>query len=160
MNTSILTLVLASAMLAPGWHNSYNQAQQQSAQTKKPLVIVFGSGANGWSKVVRAESPSPAVTKLLSEGYVCMYVDTASAKGKQIAQNFDIAGNVGIVISDRAGTIQAFWHQGDLTNDSLTGYLQKYADPHVVVSGTETANTARTSYYPAAQATSTRTANC
>ena len=153
MNTSIL--VLAGALLAgqtatPTWHGNYGQAQQQAAAQKKPLVVVFGSGANGWAKVVRAESPAADVTKMLSDSYICVYIDTASPAGKKIAQSFDITGNVGIVISDRAGTTQAFWHPGDMSNQNMVRYLQKYADPQVVVRGTETAsNTSRTSFYPA-----------
>jgi hypothetical protein len=148
MNTSIMTIVLASA-LAPSWSSDYGQAQQQSAQQKKPLVVLFGPGTNGWTKVVKAEGPSAEVTKLLSDQYVCVYVDTNSTDGKRLAQTFDVADGVGMVISDRAGTTQAFWHQGDMTNDNMTRYLQKYADPQVLIQGTETvASMARVSNYP------------
>ena len=154
MNTSILAIALAGVLLpgmnvAPTWHTNYGLAQQQSAAQKKPLVVVFGSGANGWSKVIRAEAPAPEVAKLLFDNYVCVYVDTANSKGKKIAQDFEISGSVGVVIGDRKGLTQAFWHQGDLTNDSMRSYLTKYADPHVAVQGTETVNTVRTSFYPA-----------
>ena len=150
MNTSIWTIVLANALLAPGWHESYSRAQQEAAEQKKPLAVVFGTGANGWTKVVRTEGPSADVTKLLSESYVRLYVDTASPEGQRVARNFGISGSVGLVISDRDGSVQAFWHQGDLTNSSLERYLQKYADPNVVVRGTETVPSVRTSYYPSA----------
>ena len=157
MNTAILTVVLTGALLAgqnatPTWRNDYRQAQQQAATAKKPLVVVFGSGANGWAKVIRAESPSVDVNKLLSDSYVCMYVDTTSPEGKKLAQNFEISGSVGIVISDRTGAMQAFWHQGDLSNQSMVHYLHKYAEPQLVVHGTETAgNTSRTSFYPTSE---------
>src|ERR1017187_9380090 len=49
--------------------------------------------------------------------------------GKKFAQEFGITGNVGVVLSDRAGSTQAFWHQGDMTSKVLAGYLQKYAAP-------------------------------
>jgi Protein of unknown function, DUF255 len=156
MNTGILSLLFASSVLAPSWHNDYRQAQQQSAQQKKPLVMLFGVGTSGWTKVIRSESPNAEVSKLLSDQYVCMYVDTASAEGKTLAQHFDISGGVGMVISDRAGTSQAFWHQGDLPNTSAVHYLQKYADPQVVVRGTETVNS-RLSYYPPTSQGSSRT---
>ena len=153
MSTSILTVVLAGAFMAgqngtPSWQNDYSKAQQQSAAQKKPLAVVFGSGANGWSKVVREASPTADVTKLLAEKYICVYIDTTSPVGKKVAANFGITGNVGVVLSDRAASLQAFWHQGDLTSPMLARYLQKYADPNVVVSGTETASTTRTSFYP------------
>ena len=157
MNTSILTVVLTSALLAgqspqnPTWQNDYSQAQQQGAAQKKPLVVVFGSGANGWAKVVREASPSADVAKLLADKYVCVYVDTATPAGAKRAQSFGINGNVGIVISDRAGTSQAFWHQGDLPNQAMVTYLQKYSNQDVVVQRTETVST-RTSFYPANEA--------
>ena len=153
MNTSILTVALASALLAgqngaPTWHKDYSKARQHGLEQHKPLAIVFGSGANGWGKVVRESSPSADVTKLLAE-YVCVYVDTASPAGKKFAQEFGITGNVGVVLSDRAGSTQAFWHQGDMTSKVLAGYLQKYAAPQVSVRGTETVTSpSRTSLYP------------
>lgn len=152
MNTSILTVVLTGALLAgqngtPTWQNDYNKAQEQAAAQRKPLVVVFGSGADGWVKVIR-EAPTPDLTKLLVDKYVCVFVDTASPAGRKLAQGFAIGGDLGLVISDHAGTSQAFWHQGDLTNNQMFQYLDKYADPRVAIRGTETINTGRTSYYP------------
>lgn len=158
MNTSILTVVLTGALLAgqnaaPTWQTSYGQAQQRAAEQKKPLVVVFGSGANAWEKVVQAESATPEITKMMADSYVCVYVDTTSPAGKKVAQDFGIAGDRGMVISDRAGTTQAFWHQGDLSSQNMVRYLKKYADPQVVIGGTETAsNSARTSFYGSSEA--------
>jgi hypothetical protein len=151
MNTTILTVVLTGTLLVgqngtPTWQKDYSEGQEQAATQKKPLVVVFGSGANGWLKVIR-EAPTPDLTKLLAEKYVCVYVDTASPAGRKLAQDFDITRNLGLVISDQVGTSQAFWHQGDLTNKSMIHYLEKYGDPRVAVRGTETVNTVRTSYY-------------
>lgn len=166
MNTAILTLALTSALLAPTWQSSYSLAHQHAVAQKKPLVVVFGSGPNGWTKVIRDEKPAPEISKLLADQYVYVYVDTTSPDGKKLAQNFDVSGNLGVVISDRAGSLQAFWHQGDLTNQNMLHYLQKYADPRMVVSRTETATTSRTSFYPGSYSQSqapTRTissANC
>jgi hypothetical protein len=81
MNTLIFTLALSNA-----------------------LLVFFGAGAKGWANVVREQTPDPEVTKLLSDRYVCVFVDTGSATGKKLAQNFDISGNVGMVISDRTGS--------------------------------------------------------
>jgi hypothetical protein len=152
MNTAILTVVLTGALLAgqngtPIWQNDYIKAQAEAAIQKKPLVVVFGSGAGGWVKVVR-EAPTTDLIKLLADKYVCVFVDTASPAGRKLAQDFDITGNLGLVISDQAGTSQAFWHQGDLTTLALIHYLEKYSDPRVAVRGTETVNMLRTSFYP------------
>ena len=149
MHTFFVTAALILAAPTASWESSYSQGQQQAAAQKKPLVVVFGPGANGWSKIVRAESPAPEVGKLLAEKYVCVFIDTNSPVGKKLAQDFDISGGVGMVISDRTGDTQAFWHQGDMTNDNVVHYLAKYADPQVVVQRTETTNTFRSSFYPA-----------
>lgn len=148
MHTFLVTVALIVAAPAATWENSYPQGQQQAAAQQKPLVVVFGPGANGWTKVVRAEAPAPEVTKLLAEKYVSVFVDTTTPHGNILAQNFGVAGGVGVVISDRSGGSQAFWHQGDMTNDNLVHYLAKYGDPSVIVSSTETAYVQRTSYYP------------
>jgi hypothetical protein len=147
MNTSILSALLMASLFAPAWRNDYSQAQREAAASKKPLVVVFGSGANGWSQVIRDRKPSDEVTKLLFSSYVCVYIDTDNAAGKRLAQNFELSGNVGLVISDRALTTQAFWHQGNLSHDNAVHYLQKYAQADVVTRGTETA-APRYSYYP------------
>jgi hypothetical protein len=152
MNTTILTVVLTGMLLAgqngtPTWQNDYSKAQEQAAGQKKPLVVVFGSGTDGWVKVIR-EAPTPDLTKLLADKFVCVYVDTATPAGRKLAQDFDISGNLGLVISDQVGTSQAFWHQGDMTNKNMVHYLEKYGDPRVPVRGTETVNALRTSYYP------------
>ena len=156
MNTSILTVALAGALLAgqngtSTWQTSYSKAQQIGSEQKKPLAVVFGAGANGWAKVVRDAEPSQEVTQMLTSKYVCVYIDTTSPAGKKVAENFGIIGGSGLVISDRGCTLQAFWHQGNLTNQNMVRFLEKYADPQVVVRGTETASTTRTSYYPAAE---------
>ena len=148
MHTFFLTVALIVSAPPASWESSYGQGQQQATAEKKPLVVVFGPGANGWTKVVRAEAPATEVNKLLAEKYVCVYVDTSSPAGQQLAQTFAVTGGVGLVISDRNGSSQAFWHQGDLTNERMIHYLAKYADPAVTVSHTETAFTQRTSYYP------------
>jgi hypothetical protein len=152
MNTTILTVVLTGALLAGQngtvtWQNDYSKAQEHAAVQKKPMVVVFGSGADGWVKVVR-EAPTPDLIKFLADKYVCVFVDTTSPAGRKLAQDFEITGSLGLVISDQTGTSQAFWHQGDLANKTMFHYLEKYGDPGVPIRGTETVNTVRTSYYP------------
>ena len=158
MNTSIFAVVLTGALLsgqngAPTWHNDYSKAQQQGIAQQKPLVVVFAPGAKAWTKVVRDANPSADVAKMLADKYVCVCVDTATPAGKKLAADFAINGKVGMVISDRAGTSQAFWHQGDMPNHSMAQYLQKFADPSVVIRTTENGSTgARTSFYPSTEA--------
>ena len=150
MNTSILTVVLAGAVLAgqngtPTWQNSYATAQKMGTEQQKPVLVVIGSGANGWSKVIREAAPSAEVTQMMAK-YVCCYIDSTTPEGKKLAQSFEITGS-GLVISDRSGTLQAFSHQGDLSNTTIVHYLKKYSAPGMAITMTET-NPARRSFYP------------
>src|SRR5262249_52347672 len=144
---------LAAGMLSssydatPTWMTSYSEAQRTGSAQQKPLVVMFGAGANGWTKA--NENPNSAeILKLLADQYVCVYVDTATPTGKKLAQDFAIQTEMGMVISSRDGATQAFWHQGDMPSRQMVTYLQRYADPNVMPRGTETANTPRTSFYP------------
>jgi len=129
------------------WVNNYHQAQEMGLAQRKPLAVVFGNGPNGWSKT----NPSATVEGLLADNYVGVYIDTASPEGKKLADSFAINGNTGLVLSDRTGGSQAFWHQGDLSNQQMVSYLTKYADPQVALRGTETVNSSvRQSNYPSA----------
>lgn len=164
MNTALVSLALAGIISAPSWQPSYATAQKQAIAQKKPLAVVFGTGSDGWSRIVREPSASPQVAKLLADQYVCVYVDINTADGSQLAKSFAISNGNGLVISDRTGSTQAFWHQGDLPSEALSQYLYKFADPNLVVTGTETVNTPRFSYYPQQQqqqfVPQMRTVNC
>lgn len=151
MNTSILTVVIAGSLLAgqsgtPTWQNSYAAAQRMGTEQQKPVLVVLGTGANGWTNVLR-DAPSQEVTNLMQQ-YVCCYVDMSTPEGKRLAQSFEMTGP-GMVISDRSGTYQAFWHQGVVSNQEMARYLARYSNPQFSVRSTETANTVRTSFYPA-----------
>jgi hypothetical protein len=157
MNTSILTVVLAGALLAgqdgnPTWQNSYATAQKMGTEHQKPVLVVIGSGANGWMNVIRDGAPSAEVTQMMAK-YVCVYIDAATPEGMKLAQAFEVTGS-GLVISDRTGAYQAFWHQGILTNQNLVRYLETYADPRIAVRTTATTSTVRESSYPVQPAAS------
>src|ERR1043165_3044607 len=141
MNTSILTVMLAGALMAeanatPTWQTSYGQAQQQGAAQQKPIAIVFASGPNSWAKLVQEPIASEA-TQLLAQRYVCLYVDTSTSDGRKLAQDFEFKDDTGLVISDRTGEVQAFWHEGTLTNHSFIRSLEKYSVSETIVQTTE-----------------------
>ncbi|HZZ78274.1 MAG TPA: hypothetical protein VFE62_07135 [Gemmataceae bacterium] len=151
MNTSILTVVLAGVMLAgqngsPTWQNSYATAQRMGIEQQKPVLVVIGNGDHGWKQVIGETTPE--TTQILTQKYVCVYVDTATTAGKLLAHSFEISG-AGLVVSDRTGGYQAFWHQGNMTGGALTSVLTRYSDSHFSFRGTET-NAARNSFYPSA----------
>lgn len=152
MNTAFVLAALSSLLGAnapttPTWNGSYVQAQTEAAG-KKPLAVVFGSGQEGWAKVVRSEESK----KLLAEQYVCVYVDTTTESGKALAQSFAINNSTGVVLSDRSGNLQAFWHDGDLADPSLVRSLKKFGNPLVIVMTTEREAAVRVSNYPSTDA--------
>jgi hypothetical protein len=154
MRTSIIALALLAAAPALAraeslpWQTDYSAAQQKAVAQQKPLAVVFGHGANGWQQL-GGGTLSDDASRTLGDSYVCCYVDTATPAGQVLARQFDIGGKIGVVLSDRTGNLQAFWHDGALSADALSGYLSKYADPQRTVATTDTRlSTTRTSYYP------------
>jgi hypothetical protein len=154
MRKIILTLALAlvapvSAQAQnPVWESDYATAQQKAAAAQKPLAVVVGPGANGWQQLGGGSIPDQA-SRILADRYVTCFVDTSMPSGLALARAFDMDGSVGIVISDRTGKLQAFWHQGPLGADALTSYLARYGDPNRVVTTTDrTPAEPRYSNYP------------
>ena len=121
----------------PTWLNDYATAQTRVSTVKKPMAVFVGSGKDGWGKVVRDGALDPALNKLLANKFVCVYIDTDTAAGRSLAGAFEVASK-GLIVSDRAGTAQAFSLSGDLTKDELSLTLAKYADPDQKVGTTET----------------------
>jgi hypothetical protein len=112
----------------PAWLNDYSAAQVRATAVRKPMAVFLGSGTGGWGKVVRDGALDPELKRTLASKFVCVYVDTDTAVGRSLAGAFEVASK-GLVISDRAGTSQAFSLSGDLTRDELSRTLAKYADP-------------------------------
>jgi hypothetical protein len=145
----IFTMMAAAAMAAgispgalspePTWLNDYKAAQTRVAAVKKPMAVFVGSGKDGWAKVVRDGTLDAELKNALAGKFVCLYVDTDTDAGRSLAGAFDVAGK-GLIISDRAGSQQAFSLSGDLTRQELANTLAKYADPDLAVRSTETVN--------------------
>src|SRR5262249_44299568 len=139
MYTSILLIALSAASpqangeQALTWQSDYSAAQKQGMAEKKPLAIFVGTGEAGWSKVVQGGELGQENKRLLAKDYICVYADTSTAGGKQIATAFEVPGDRGLVISSRGGEYQAFHHVGDLSQRDLAWYLVRYADPNHVV---------------------------
>jgi hypothetical protein len=111
----------------PTWLDDYATAQQRVALVHKPMVVFVGNGPEGWRNVVRDGGLTPTVSKLLADKFVCLYVDTSTAAGRTLAGSFEVA-HKGLVISDKAGTTQAYSLSGDLSGSELVRTLEKYAD--------------------------------
>jgi hypothetical protein len=157
----IFTMMTAAALAAglvpstlspePTWLNDYSAAQTRASAVRKPMAVFVGSGQDGWAKVVRDGAIDSELKMALANKFVCVYVDTDTATGRSLAGAFEVASK-GLIISDRAGTSQAFSLSGDLTKDELSQTLAKYADPDREVRSTdsvvrEAPATARPVYY-------------
>ena len=120
----------------PTWLNDYTLAQLRVTAVQKPMAVFVGSGKDGWGKVVRDGVLDPDLKRTLANKFVCLYVDTDTAHGRSLAGAFEVASK-GLIISDRAGTTQAFSLSGDLSKDELSRTLAKYAEPDLAVRSTE-----------------------
>lgn len=140
--TMMVAATLAAGMIPanlstePTWLNDYATAQTRVLALKKPMAVFVGSGKDGWGKVVRNGSIDPAINKLLANKFVCIYADTDTAAGRTLAGAFEVAGK-GLIISDKAGTTQAYNLSGDLTREELSQTLAKYAQLDKEVKATE-----------------------
>jgi hypothetical protein len=144
MYTSIVLTALAGLMVsrAPltevAWSSDYSAARQSVTAEGKPLAVFFGSGENGYEQVCRDGTLSKASQDVLSNNYVCLYVDLESTAGRRLAKSFSITQSTGLVLSDSTGTKQAFRHNGAVSGKDLTVVLNKYSDPNLAVRSTTT----------------------
>jgi hypothetical protein len=153
MYTSLGLVALAGFFLAPSpetpaWRHSYHQAREEGQRTGKPLAVVIGSGQQGYEALADEGQLSPMVRKLLAAKYVPVYVDVKTSAGRRLAQAFAISEGTGIVLSDRSGELQAFYHDGALADADLVYYLRRFAEPGRVVQTTEQVPSEQTSSYP------------
>lgn len=154
MYTSVGLFALAAALTqsaAPtdsAWLRDYGKGQTLAIKDRKPLVVVVGTGAEGFEKLAKEGSLGGEVQKILADSYVCVYLDRSQAKEAKLAADLSIGTGQGIVISDRKGEVMAFHHDGTLSQNDLKTHLRTYADASLVVRTTQTHNPVRTSYYP------------
>jgi len=153
MYTSVVLVALSGSVVASyaaqdlAWQTDYAQARKMGETQRKPLAVFIGTGAAGYDKVCRDGKLSPEVQKLLADNYICVYVDAGTPEGEKLAKALAITQSKGLIISDRSGQLQAFYHQGDLTETSMTQWLRRFADPNVVVRTTIVNDDSRVSMY-------------
>jgi len=145
MQTWIAIIALANGLASsnipeqPQWRSSYSEARQWAVERSKPLAVFIGSGTTGWSSVSRDGNFDPKVYQLLKDKYVCVYVDTNTESGKSLAKEFAV-DKTGLVIGDKSGRTQAFYHNGNLSNELLAKAFERYAENREV-KVTETVST-------------------
>ena len=163
MHTSIVWVALMGLAApaegqSPTWLNDYSQARRLGAEQKKPLAVFLSPSKDGWGKRATGGDQGKEVRRLLADRYVCVGIDTSTEAGQRLSSAFQMPGGKGIVISDRTGGLQAFRHEGELSNDYLGQYLERYSTNGQTVATTETHTTTRTSNYYAPTTPSTLTA--
>jgi hypothetical protein len=142
MFTSAMVIALAGLLepqaTSPTWMTDYAAAKTHARKESKPLAICVGEGKGGWNKLSQNGKLSEEALKVLASEYTCVFADSNEAVGKELAEALDLTEGLGLVISDRTGELQAFRHEGDLEDGKLLGYLQRFADPDLVVRRTIT----------------------
>src|SRR5690242_14393065 len=132
MHTSLVMFALMApahtpAITTPEWQDSYSTARQMGRQEGKPLAVFIGNGPNGWKRIAEQGDLSAEAKRILSDGYVCLYIDRTQPGGEQWAETFEIPSGRGLVLSSRNGEGQAFFHAGKLSAADLDERLAKYA---------------------------------
>ena len=157
MHASLVAVAL-SAVFAPAgtsreplWFTDYGKAREEGQEHEKPLCVIVGSGRSGWEDLSEEGRFGKDVKRLLAAHYVCLYVDTEHISGRRLADALEMPDGPGMVISDAMGKVQAFRHEGDLSNKALARYLRRYADPERVVRRTDTNPGAGSRYAPREQ---------
>jgi hypothetical protein len=137
---SLVALCTAIAEVAsrPAWQMDYQAAQLQSARLHKPLAIFLAPGKDGWHQLSQSGKLSREVQTLIGAKYVPVFLNTETVDGKALASSFEISKGIGLVLSDHEGQLQAFRHEGNLSQKHLVRALQRHADPDRPVRTTET----------------------
>jgi hypothetical protein len=138
MNTSILGAALFAALvpahattLAPSWINDYRLARELGSREHKPLVVVIGSGKSDWANLAKPAELDGSINETLRSSYVCLFVDTDTTAGQQLARSFEMSGP-GIVISTRSGEIEAYRKAGEVPANQLAKELVNHTDDNYV----------------------------
>jgi hypothetical protein len=124
--TAAVAGFLASGSLAtqPTWQTDYRKALAQAVEQQKPVAVFIARGGAGYSRLVTEGGLGADAAQMLRKNYVCLYVDTGTARGKELAGAFQISE--GLVISDKTGGVQALRHEGRVSQTDLTRYLTRF----------------------------------
>lgn len=146
---------------APAVLTDYAAALAEAARTHKPVVVFIGNTAAPLREQLQGlETPAEAI-ELLRQRYVVVEISRQEAKGREVADLFEL--QEGVVISGPGGRLQAYRHGGAWQVRQLLPQLRQYAaagaPSTTVCSGTAAAGTSCTACgggaCPAASATVT-----
>jgi hypothetical protein len=126
---ALVALTMGNLTTSPTWLDDYRAAQAQVTVAGKPMAVFVGAGKDGVASAIR-DGFDPAVSKLLAEKFVCLYVDSSTPAGKKVAAAFQV-GDRGVVLSDRTGRTQAYSASGTISRAELSRALIAYGDVEV-----------------------------
>jgi hypothetical protein len=110
---------------SPEFAPTYAKALATASAQQKPVAVFIGQGTDGFTKLVTDGGVTTEAVQALKTQYVCVYVDTTTEAGKDLAGSFQMTE--GLVISDKTGNLQALRHEGLVPAVSLTQYTQTYS---------------------------------
>jgi hypothetical protein len=127
--SSFAILALATGMDLgsnhPKLQSDYSQAITRAIEERKPMAVFIGRGTETFKRMIADGSISADAAKVLAASYICLYLDTDTASGKELAGRFDM--NIGVVISGPGGSLQAYRHSGAVSGETLAKELSHYA---------------------------------
>lgn len=135
MFSSTLAVLTMSGLLGtnlavqPAWQSDYRTALKMAAEQHKPLAVFITKGKPADLKL------NDETAKVLKANYVVLAVCSDDAKGKALAQSFEMTE--GVVVSDRTGEKQALRIEGTTSPTDLPQTLARLADPTRVSTTTE-----------------------
>lgn len=128
LQITLFAIALGSVLERPAtisWQNDYGLAATIAAKEKKPLAVFIERGTNP-QKVVLEGKLTLETTQLLSNNYICVFIDAASDDGKKLAHSFEM--EQGLILSDNSGAKQALRHTGPVATSDLNRYLSEQAE--------------------------------
>lgn len=156
MHTSLFVFALAlGAIPLPRpspeltWWRDYSVAQERGIKEQKPLAVFVGAGQGGYHELAKEGPLNDTVKRILAEKYVCVYVDTKSRSQESLAKALEVTQGKGLILSDRSGNIQAFHHDGQISEAELAKQLEHFSAPAVEIRATLSNANQNVSYYPA-----------
>lgn len=151
INTTLAALALVAGLdlsipSNPKWQPNYSEALTRASAEKKPLAVFIGQG-DAAKRMLADGTISAETAKLLSSSYVCLYLNTETAAGKELAGRFEL--KEGLVISSPGGSVQAYRYAGAVPAATLSTELAHYAaagQPKTTISAGEVAAPAASGY--------------
>ena len=74
---------------SPSWTRDYASALERAATENKPVAVVIASGKDGWQKVCIGGEVDREVRRLLTEHYVCVYIDASEPGTRALVEAFE-----------------------------------------------------------------------